>query len=90
MNRGFSRNSSLMMLGIGAGLIAFTFTGRAQNTAAPAPGQSPKTAEQQFKNIQVLKGAPADQVIPAMQFISSSLGVECDFCHVQNAFDKDD
>lgn len=90
MNRVFSRNSSLMILGVGAGLIAFTFTGRAQNAAAPVPGQPPKSAEQQFKNIQVLKGAPADQVIPAMQFISNSLGVECNFCHVQGAFDKDD
>jgi photosynthetic reaction center cytochrome c subunit len=25
-----------------------------------------------------------------MQFITASLGVECEFCHVQNAFDKDD
>jgi len=25
-----------------------------------------------------------------MQFISASLGVECDFCHVDRAFDKDD
>src|SRR5436309_14797558 len=25
-----------------------------------------------------------------MQFISTSLGVECDFCHVQGAFEKDD
>lgn len=49
-----------------------------------------KTAEQQFKNIQVLKGVPADQLIPTMQFISASLGVECEFCHVRDAFDKDD
>ena len=56
-------------------------------SATPTPV---KTAEQQFKNIQVLKGVPADQVIPAMQFISASLGVECDFCHVDRAFDKDD
>jgi len=53
-------------------------------------GKSPKMAEEQFKNIQVLKGVPADQVIPTMQFISASLGVECDFCHVQREFDKDD
>jgi len=79
-----------MILGAVAALIGFTFTGRAQNAAAPATGGTPKTAEQQFKNIQVLKGAPADQVIPAMQFVSASLGVECEFCHVQNAFDKDD
>jgi photosynthetic reaction center cytochrome c subunit len=50
----------------------------------------PKTTEQAYKNIQVLKGVPADQLIPAMQFISASLGVQCDFCHVENAFDKDD
>src|SRR3954453_13745738 len=52
--------------------------------------QAPKTIDQQFKNIQVLKGIPADQLIPAMQFITASLGVECDFCHVQGAFEKDD
>jgi photosynthetic reaction center cytochrome c subunit len=50
----------------------------------------PRTAGQQFKNIQVLKDIPADQLIPAMQFITASLGVECEFCHVQDAFDKDD
>lgn len=64
---------------------------KAQSDAAQAtPSSGPKTAEQQFKNIQVLKGIPADQLIPAMQFITASLGVECEFCHVQNAFDKDD
>ena len=49
-----------------------------------------KTAAQQFKNIQVLKDIPADQLIPAMQFIAASLGVDCEFCHVEHAFDKDD
>jgi photosynthetic reaction center cytochrome c subunit len=53
-----------------------------------APGT--KKAEEQFKNIQVLKGVPADQIFPTMQFITASLGVECEFCHVQNAFEKDD
>jgi photosynthetic reaction center cytochrome c subunit len=64
---------------------------KAQSGAAPvsaATGQ--KTAEQQFKNIQVLKGTPADQLTPSMQFITASLGVQCDFCHVPNAMDKDD
>jgi photosynthetic reaction center cytochrome c subunit len=50
----------------------------------------PKTAGQQFKNVKVLKDIPADQLIPAMQFIAASLGVECEFCHVQGAFEKDD
>lgn len=60
-------------------------------TAQQAPNASaPKKTEEQFKNIQVLKGIPADHLIPAMQFITSSLGVECDFCHVQGAFEKDE
>src|SRR6202035_5007069 len=50
----------------------------------------PKKAEEQFKNIEVLKGIPADQLIPGMQFITASLGVECEFCHVEGAFKKDD
>jgi photosynthetic reaction center cytochrome c subunit len=32
---------------------------------------------------------PATQVIPTMQFITSSLGVDCEFCHDMKAFDKD-
>ena len=64
---------------------------KAQSAATPAANATvPKKAEEQFKNIQTLKGVPADQLIPAMQFITASLGVECEFCHVQGAFEKDD
>jgi len=72
--------------------VASAVVAKAQSSAAPAtaPASRPKTAEQQFKNIQMLKGIPADQLIPAMQFMSASLGVECEFCHVQGAFEKDD
>jgi photosynthetic reaction center cytochrome c subunit len=70
---------------------------RAQTPAAAPQSSAPgsvKLAEEQFKNIKVLKGIPADQVIPAMEFITASLGVECEFCHVRQergmAFDKDD
>lgn len=49
-----------------------------------------RASSSQFKNLQVLKDVPPDQLIPAMQFISASLGVECEFCHVRDAFDKDD
>lgn len=64
------------------------------HTASPgqalANAAGSKKAEEQFKNIQVLKGIPAEQLIPTMQFITASLGVECEFCHVHNAFEKDD
>ena len=53
----------------------------------PAP---PKTAAQQFKNIQALKDIPADQLIPTMQFIDGALGVDCEFCHLEHDRDKDD
>ncbi len=70
---------------------ATVLVSRAQNPPqASAPPAIPKTASQQFKNIQVLKDVPADQLIPAMQFITASLGVECEYCHVEKAFDKDD
>jgi photosynthetic reaction center cytochrome c subunit len=49
-----------------------------------------KTADQVFKNIIELKGVPADQVTPAMQFISASLGVNCEFCHVAGKPEADD
>ncbi len=62
----------------------------AQNPAAPSREDSADPAEQVFKNIQVLKGTPAYQVVPSMQFIANSLGVECEFCHVRGTFDKDD
>jgi len=54
------------------------------------PSPASKTAAEAYKNIQVLKDAPADQLLPAMQFISTSLGVGCDHCHVRGAFEKDD
>jgi hypothetical protein len=57
---------------------------------APATSAGPKLAEEEFKNIQALKGIPADQVIPSMQFIAASLGVECEYCHVADANEKDD
>ena len=66
---------------------------RAQSNASQ-PAAAPKLAEEQFKNIQALKGVPADLVFPSMQFITASLGVECEYCHVREGqkmeFDKDD
>lgn len=64
----------------------FAFSLGAQNLAI----KKPKTAQQAFKNVRILKDIPADQLRPAMQFITASLGVECDFCHVRDAFEKDD
>jgi hypothetical protein len=59
-------------------------------TGSDAGTAKTQPAEQVYKNIQVLKGTPADQLLPAMQLISASLGVHCEHCHVEGAFDKDE
>ncbi len=85
MNRTLARLSfTLIMVMVGA------YCSLGQHAATQSPEQSTKPAEQVFKNIQVLKGVPGEQILPTMQFIANSLGVECQFCHVQGAFDKDD
>jgi len=63
-----------------------------RGSTGPAKAEPTKTkvTEEAYKNIQVLKSLPADQLIPAMQFITYSLGVECSFCHVEGSFEKDD
>jgi hypothetical protein len=48
---------------------------------AAARAQRP-TAAEKFKNIQVLKDLPADELDATMRFMAASLGVGCDFCHV--------
>jgi hypothetical protein len=69
-------------LGAAAGLVLVTALLAAAQNPAQLQG---KTAEQAFKNIQVLKGIPADQVIPTMRFIRDSLGgVACTFCHLED------
>jgi hypothetical protein len=53
-------------------------------TTQAAPAE--KTVEQVQKNIQVLTGLPQSQLIPVMNYMASSLGVRCTYCHVR----KDD
>src|ERR1700736_3922453 len=71
---------------IGAAKAQSGGTAQTPQTAAAA---GPKKAEEQFKNIQILKGVPAEQIFPTMQFITASLGVGCEFCHVENSFKKE-
>lgn len=86
------RTSSYMLLFFFLPCVFLTITKTlAQQTPQnPAAAASGPLAEQQYKNIQVFKGVPADQLIPAMQFISASLGVECEYCHVRGSNEKDD
>ena len=71
---------------------------RAQAPAAGGPPQLPatnanvkgKTAGEFYKNVKVLKDIPAAEIHPAMEYITTALGVGCGYCHVPGKFDSDD
>ncbi|HXA65041.1 MAG TPA: c-type cytochrome [Bryobacteraceae bacterium] len=50
-------------------------------TLRPACGQ---TAEEVFKNIQVLKGVPVNEFMGTMGVFSAALGMSCEDCHAAN------
>lgn len=81
-------------------IVALGMNAARLDAQAPAGGPPPlpataanltgKTAEQFYKNIKALKGIPATEVHPAMEYITTALGVGCGYCHVPGKFDSDD
>ena len=65
-------------------LFAFAFFAFAFFTPKGETQTKVETAGQKFKNIKVLNDMPADQMGKVMNQISSSLGVNCAFCHTSN------
>lgn len=65
-------------------------TNLTRHVTAQQPTQQPRTAEQVFKNIKVIKNMPAGQLQTAMSFMAASLGVDCVYCHTPPAMEKDD
>jgi photosynthetic reaction center cytochrome c subunit len=52
----------------------------------PARSQEkPQLAEEVFKNIQVLKGTSANELMETMGFFSASLGLNCTDCHISES-----
>ncbi|HJP90581.1 MAG TPA: c-type cytochrome [Pyrinomonadaceae bacterium] len=50
---------------------------------------SDKPVEEIFKNIQVFRGMPKSQFPRTMDFMTASLGVDCDYCHLSSAWESD-
>ena len=50
----------------------------------PAPFLPGQTSGQYYKNVTVMKDVPAPDLIPAMQYIRSALGTDCEYCHAQD------
>jgi photosynthetic reaction center cytochrome c subunit len=101
MNKKFSVRDISGIVGILAltiaalGLRAPSLHAQAPAAAPPAPpplaaDMKGKTADQFYKKIEVMKGIPADQIHPAMEYITTALGVGCGYCHVIGHFDQDD
>ncbi len=62
-------------------LILLVIGWKAQTAQTQSTADKP--VEQVRKNIQVLKGLPDSQLFLLMNFVSDSLGVNCDHCHVK-------
>jgi len=68
--------------------VSLAVTAFGQNAPPkPAPAMVMDFSKMEVKNVQVLKGASRDQLNWAMGFISQSLGVRCEYCHVRNQND---
>ncbi len=52
--------------------------------ASAIPVAHGQMAEEVFKNVQVLKGIPADQFMGTMGVFSAALGMSCEDCHAAN------
>ena len=69
----------------GAGALALAslvFLAAAAVSAGQAPGARQPLAEEVFKDVQVMKGVPADEFMGSMGYISNALAVNCTYCHV--------
>src|SRR4030095_5461294 len=72
------------------GTLSLRAQGGGQGGPPPAPPKPGQLAPEYYKNIKVLKNVPADQLRTQMEYFTASLGVQCNFCHIQGQFDSDD
>ncbi|MFN0173755.1 MAG: c-type cytochrome [Saprospiraceae bacterium] len=61
----------------------------ANQVLAQIKGSEQVTVDSVFKNLKVLGGFPAENLIIAMERWSEALGVSCDHCHVINEWHSD-
>jgi hypothetical protein len=63
------------------GLICLYGTTAAVQAQQRAAGEQAEMAENVYKNIQVLRGIPADQFLETMGMMAASTGLNCTHCH---------
>jgi photosynthetic reaction center cytochrome c subunit len=60
------------------------------SNGSAAPQEKKNTADQVFKNVQVLKGTSVDEFLGTMGIMCASLGFDCSECHVGAGTEKVD
>src|SRR5712675_2149676 len=73
-----------------ATVIALALTASVLAHAQGGQNIEGKKAEEVYKNIQALKGMPASDVTQTMHLIEAETGMDCTYCHVEGAFDRED
>jgi hypothetical protein len=67
------------------------FSPEAQVLQGAIAGKESLPAELVFKNVQLLKGMPAERLLRVMEFgYARALGVRCSYCHAASAWESDD
>ena len=57
---------------------------------ARAQGPAPAPPVREFKNVQIMKDIPFNQMNPAMHLIAGQLGVGCTYCHIWEEWERED
>src|SRR5258708_3558160 len=87
-----------LVLLFGIGLLAVAIAQDSQHDKAKPiseeiripPGKENLPAEQVFHNIEILKGKPASRLPEMMKSLNRLLGVQCTYCHVAGAWEKEE
>ena len=72
------------------GALAVCLLSLATVAGQGGPNQGPQMSETVFKDVQVLKGIPADEFMDAMGMFASSLGYDCVSCHSPEIYNSRD
>ncbi len=70
---------------VAMGIAVTCLLGAARTGGQTESAQKPLTAEQYFKNVQVLRGISVKEFMDTMGFFAASLGENCTFCHVEES-----
>ncbi len=71
-------------------LLACLFLSLSLLAQEKAPEKQAKRPRPNPTNLKVLKVTTGDEVIQIMRTFTAGLGVQCNYCHVQNNFPSDD